>query len=220
MEQTPLAVVARLAPFAALSVGPPLPGWRPAAGLLADPTDLVSAVATALGGCEPRVAASTVGLGWSGRLWSIGLTLHAGWGLVPDLDRLRWRHDEGRVRLRLPAQAVRPGGAEALFAAVVDGQLRPLFANLTPLVAEGALWGNAASSIVAAGGQVRPAAGPAGTAAALAATAYAVDALLARAPLAGRLDAAGRRRSCCLFYRVPGGGLCGDCSLDAVPVRG
>jgi FhuF-like iron-sulfur protein len=22
-----------------------------------------------------------------------------------------------------------------------------------------------------------------------------------------------RRRSCCLYYRVPGGGLCGDCTL-------
>lgn len=40
-------------------------------------------------------------------------------------------------------------------------------------------------------------------------------------PLAGaaEFDAAGgyRRRSCCLYYRVPGGGLCGDCVLDTVP---
>ena len=28
-----------------------------------------------------------------------------------------------------------------------------------------------------------------------------------------------RRRSCCLYYRVPGGGLCGDCCLDRPPGR-
>lgn len=26
-----------------------------------------------------------------------------------------------------------------------------------------------------------------------------------------------RRRTCCLYYRVPGGGLCGDCALPRVP---
>jgi|GEM_PF-1837329 hypothetical protein len=26
-----------------------------------------------------------------------------------------------------------------------------------------------------------------------------------------------RRRSCCLYYRLPGGGLCGDCCLRRVP---
>lgn len=28
-----------------------------------------------------------------------------------------------------------------------------------------------------------------------------------------------RRRSCCLYYRAPGGGLCGDCVLDTPPDR-
>jgi ferric iron reductase protein FhuF len=28
-----------------------------------------------------------------------------------------------------------------------------------------------------------------------------------------------RRRSCCLYYRVPGGALCADCGLTRVPAR-
>ncbi|NEE55879.1 ferric iron reductase, partial [Streptomyces sp. SID8455] len=28
-----------------------------------------------------------------------------------------------------------------------------------------------------------------------------------------------RRRSCCLYWRCPGGGLCGDCVFDRAPVR-
>ncbi|MGW4250864.1 (2Fe-2S)-binding protein, partial [Streptomyces californicus] len=26
-----------------------------------------------------------------------------------------------------------------------------------------------------------------------------------------------RRRSCCLYWRCPGGGLCGDCVFDSAP---
>ena len=57
--------------------------------------------------------------------------------------------------------------------------------------------------------------------------------LLAREPLTGtgwfdhRPDDGGprpgwsfTRTSCCLFYRVPGGGLCGDCVLAAPRRRG
>jgi iron complex transport system ATP-binding protein len=28
-----------------------------------------------------------------------------------------------------------------------------------------------------------------------------------------------RRNSCCLYYRTPRGGLCGDCALDRAPER-
>jgi len=43
--------------------------------------------------------------------------------------------------------------------------------------------------------------------------------LLATGELAGSGVISGgdlnfRRRSCCLFYRIPGGSLCGDCALD------
>ncbi|MEV0504296.1 (2Fe-2S)-binding protein, partial [Streptomyces spectabilis] len=36
----------------------------------------------------------------------------------------------------------------------------------------------------------------------------------------GTLDGtAFRRRSCCLYYRCPNGGLCGDCCFDRPPQR-
>ncbi len=31
-------------------------------------------------------------------------------------------------------------------------------------------------------------------------------------------DGGHRRRSCCLYYRTPHGGLCGDCALSEQPV--
>ena len=81
------------------------------------------------------------------------------------------------------------------------------------------LWGNAASA-VAGGKRVlaerAPAAGRAGGA-------RWPRRLLDAGPLAGTggllppqppdRDWSFRRRSCCLYYRVPGGGLCGDCVL-------
>lgn len=45
-----------------------------------------------------------------------------------------------------------------------------------------------------------------------------LDSLLTSGPLADtggrRPDGSFRRRSCCLFYRLPGGGFCADCVLD------
>ncbi|MEV8156364.1 (2Fe-2S)-binding protein, partial [Streptomyces fradiae] len=44
--------------------------------------------------------------------------------------------------------------------------------------------------------------------------------LLDHPDLAGTLQRpALRRRTCCLYYRCPGGGLCGDCVFDAPPRR-
>jgi hypothetical protein len=212
----PVAEVAAASPFSALTVGPPAPGWTSTASLYDDPAALVAGIRAALSGCELRVAASTLGLGWSGRLWSVALGVWAGFGVVPDLADLRWRATSGRVELLLPG-SVRAGGLDELFTEVVEQHLSPLFTALAPYVAVGALWGNAASSLAAAGRLLSPDLGTSGAAAVLAASAEAVEDLLARAPLADRLNAAGRRRSCCLFYRVPGGGLCNDCSFDEVP---
>jgi hypothetical protein len=78
------------------------------------------------------------------------------------------------------------------------------------------LWGNAASALVGTVGVlvgVRPALEPAG--------ARLVADLLTRPPLAGVGEAPTLtgfvRNSCCLYYRVPGGGLCGDCPLHRKP---
>jgi ferric iron reductase protein FhuF len=85
-------------------------------------------------------------------------------------------------------------------------------------VSEQVLWGNVASALAGAMTmlvEVHPE--QADTAARL------VETLLERGPLAGtgeifRPEASRPqrffvRRSCCLFYRVPGGGYCGDCVL-------
>ena len=67
------------------------------------------------------------------------------------------------------------------------------------------LWGNVSSALAGAAGQLDD---------------HAVWATVAElldvAPLAGTADLRGRalrRRNCCLYYRIPGGGTCGDCVL-------
>jgi hypothetical protein len=67
------------------------------------------------------------------------------------------------------------------------------------------LWGNVASALGGAAGQLGARAWPA------------VGSLLTRSPLSGMAIVAGRslrRRNCCLYYRIPGGGTCGDCVLN------
>jgi FhuF 2Fe-2S C-terminal domain/Ferric iron reductase FhuF-like transporter len=120
----------------------------------------------------------------------------------------------------------------AVHAAVVEGRLRPLrevFAAVVKL-ADGLVWGNAASALAGTlhAGSLRPELAEPLTGL--------VRALFTLDPLAGtgeftrgfeftrrspdrpfdgvlRPDTF-RRRSCCLYYRVPpGGGMCGDCAL-------
>jgi len=77
--------------------------------------------------------------------------------------------------------------------------------------ASGLLWGNAASALVGAVRQLGPH-GAGARARALAAE------LLAHPLLEGALDPRTlRRRSCCLYYRLPGGGVCGDCCFTRAP---
>ena len=98
--------------------------------------------------------------------------------------------------------------AGELVRAVLDIHLRPLAAVLN--VSPATLWGNAASAM-AGSYQVMTAARPELAAPTL------IHALLGTDSFAGTggVDGSGRfqRNSCCLFYRVPGGGLCGDCVL-------
>lgn len=110
--------------------------------------------------------------------------------------------------------------AGRLRAAVLHGHLVPLqraVVSVSPLSSR-LLWGNAASALV---GTLRVLVGwcrqeGRGEAAerAVALTASVLDDPLLHGT--GTLDPAGpgfSRRSCCLYYRVPGGGLCGDCVL-------
>ncbi len=182
-------------------------------------------VADALHAPEPRIAASVAQQGLAARLWSAALGCAALYGLVPDLDPrlLRWDPD-GSAPDDLWLTEVRPLPADAATLAdtVLHAHLEPLTAALHTRhrVATGLLWGNAASALAGAARQLdiwartnhRP------DAAARARTL--TTALLGHPRLAGTGTLTGtafRRRSCCLYYRVPGGGVCGDCCFTRPP---
>ncbi|MFG2973059.1 (2Fe-2S)-binding protein [Streptomyces sp. NPDC048331] len=213
--------LAAVGPFFTVPYGkePPGPGFRPLTTLYGDRLGpYVAEVGRRIGTGPGRVAASTAQLGIASRLWSLGLGCAALAGRIPDLaaDRVWWRlPDAGSLQLWLPEPA--PGlPAEALgenvlaHLAVLDEGLRERF-GVSPKV----LRGNAASGLVGAL-RVLIDRVPGGAAVELA------GALLADGgALAGTgtfiheegLGVAFVRRSCCLYYQVPGGGLCGDCVL-------
>ncbi|MFD6925759.1 (2Fe-2S)-binding protein [Streptomyces sp. NPDC059944] len=181
----------------------------------------VEKVAKSIGAPEARVAASVAQQGLAARLWSIALGSAVVQGQVPDLDPelLRWDPDAGAPDdLWLTEVRARP--VSDLDEAVRAGHLVPLSAALRDRyrVSPGLLWGNAGSALAGtvrqldrwARGHGQPEAGE--RARTLAA------ALLAHPDLAGTLDPRTlRRRSCCLYYRVPGGGVCGDCCFERPP---
>jgi hypothetical protein len=209
---------ARAGPYFVLSVGDDGRAWRPAAELYAGGlAGLIASTGSQLGVTEARVAASTVQLGYAARLWSpvLGCVLQD--DVVPDLTRLRAAAGSP-MRLNLPEprgwRAGGTGGLAALaYQTVMTCHLEPLGAGLPVKVAAGLLRGNAAAAMTAALRVLactRPDLVPAARALA--------QRLLATGLLRGTGELTGpglefRRRSCCLFYRVPGGGLCSDCPL-------
>ncbi|MFJ8041027.1 (2Fe-2S)-binding protein [Kitasatospora sp. NPDC096147] len=212
--QAVLRRVSAVGGFFAVTPGPrPPAGFRPVAELRGAVflRERIADVARRMGTAEPRVAASAAQLGAAARLWSVGLGTAVLGGVVPDLAGAYWRLVPGSM-LELWVPGVRgpgPAGLAAeLYLELVEGQLRPFneaVRRVTP-VAEGLLWGNAASALAGAvkvlgGGRE------------LAAELHAVG------PLRGALRADGRRTSCCLYYRAPGAGLCGDCVFERPPRR-
>ncbi|MET9730978.1 (2Fe-2S)-binding protein [Streptomyces sp. NPDC006458] len=186
----------------------------------------VRKTAAALHAPEPRVAASIAHLGLAARLWSIALGCAVLHGQLPDLDPrlLCWDPDAGAPD-DLWLTEVRPGpaaDAPGLAEAVLLAHLEPLAAALRAeyRLAPGLLRGNAASALVGTARQLSRRAGATGGPEA-ADRARALTAELLAHPLltgAGTLTGtAFRRRSCCLYYRVPGGGLCGDCCFTRPP---
>ncbi|MGV4926963.1 (2Fe-2S)-binding protein [Streptomyces sp. BHT-5-2] len=188
----------------------------------------VEVVAARLGTTEQRVAASLVHQGLAGRLWSIALAPAALAGRVPDLgDDTLWWHPARSVpdEFWLPAPTTRPSPPEEdltsrLRAAVVQGHLVPLQRAISTVcpISPRLLRGNAASALVGAlrvlDGWCRRTGRKEAAERAVALTAAVLDDPLLRG--SGTLDPAVpqfSRRSCCLYYRVPGGGLCGDCVL-------
>lgn len=230
-----LADVGRINDF--FRVEPDAPGedWESISRLWRDPRLLALAVArtrdrmAGAAGCaerdvEWRVAASVMYQGLASRLLSPLVGAAVCHGRLPDARALSWRFPpSGSQALALAAEAEvgigadRPGGvAEAVHRHALLGVLAPVHAALREQgrIAPLLLWGNAASSL-------------AGTARALAEArpgaaedAFAVaQYLLDRAPLRGLGSFAAdpragfSRMTCCLYYRVPGAGKCGDCCL-------
>lgn len=208
---------AALGPYFAVSVDPDEevdPTWRPLPETDPEHLDgLIDQYARRLNTDDRRVAASILFQGVASRLWSPVVAAGA-LGVVPDLASLHWRWAPGApIALWLANPTGWAASPAHAFETVVDGQLRPLRETMLKVIklADGLIWGNAASALAGTLYAARIAPDLAPTLRPF------VQELLSRPPL----DAAGEfgprgyvRRSCCLYYKVPPGGeMCGDCAL-------
>ncbi|OMC18741.1 (2Fe-2S)-binding protein [Mycobacterium colombiense] len=210
---TQLAEIACYGGFFTLTVGGDAAGWHPVGQSYADGcADLIDATIRRYHTTDLRIGASLVHLAHATRLWSPALACAIGHGVVPDLDDLQ-RADDG-AQLRLPEPAGKPVASPApdmLYRIVVSEHMRPLAAGLRVNLAPALLAGNIASALVGAAralASARPGLRPA--------IVQMTQSLLNTGVLAGAGVITGldfRRRSCCLFYRLPGSSLCGDCVL-------
>ena len=190
----------------------------------------LAVTSTMLGSEERRTVASIVQLGAAAALCSPFLAVAAISGHVPAVtaEALDFCYPaRGPLQLALkttatapPTSAMLPELAEQLVVVALDGLLGLFTSALSAIepVPQPTIAGNAFSSLAAAARLIGPAdAGQRARAL--------VDLVARRSPL---LEGAGdfhwrqpgsghayfRRRNCCLFYRIPGGGTCGDCILD------
>ncbi|MFF5206176.1 (2Fe-2S)-binding protein [Streptosporangium sp. NPDC000396] len=229
-----LADVSEINAYFELETGPAGPGWRPLTGLLTDAgalPDMISEVAGRLGTTETRVAASILFQGLAARLWSPVVGVAVAHGLLVGLSSAHvfWRPvSTGPLPLRAAGltgwEITDPGRvAGPLYRSVVTELLEPLARVVQEVVkiAPGLLWDNAASALAGAVGTIaRQRPELAGRAITLGRE------LLSRGVLKGgelAEPAPGRpffvRRGCCLYYRLPGGGKCGDCALIDPRIR-
>ncbi|MCM2389561.1 (2Fe-2S)-binding protein [Streptomyces albipurpureus] len=180
---------------------------------------------------ERRVAASIAQLGLAARLWSIALGAAALYGALPSLDpeRLVWAPGRGApddLWLLEPSRPVAPRAMPGTAARIRD---TVQYAHLVPLaealrrdtpVSRRLLWGNAGSALAGAVRQIDGWARRGGRVDVAERAALLAGELLRHPDLAGTVRGSSMRRgSCCLYYRAPGGGLCGDCVFDHPPVR-
>jgi ferric iron reductase protein FhuF len=193
--------------------------WRPLPSLL---DELPAQMAARLGYDNPRVVASILFQGYAARLWSPTLACVLFDGILPDLTSkaLSWRYRDGEpIGLLLSPVAgwwMSTGKldmavtAQILHSVVITHHLDPLAASIRSRVSisERLLWGNAASALAGAARAIGQVAAPL------------TAALLSIGKLAGTGSfnhGVFTRHSCCLFYRIPGGGTCSDCILRTRP---
>ncbi|MBT2385933.1 (2Fe-2S)-binding protein [Streptomyces sp. ISL-11] len=196
----------------------------------------VETVAERLGTADRRVAASVAFQGLAGRLLSVALGSAALTGRIPDLSggRLGWHPARTAPEdLWLPRPAALPpaGDPAALAAQLGDHVLRGPLTDVHRVtravvpVSGRLLWGNAGSSLAGALRVLhtwcRDHDRPDTAARALALTrALLADPLLRdTGTLSTRGGPSFVRRTCCLYYRVLPGGMCGDCVLRHAPRR-
>ncbi|SEF15593.1 Ferric iron reductase FhuF-like transporter [Streptomyces sp. Ag109_O5-10] len=191
----------------------------------------VDTVSRRLGADEPRVAASIAHQALAARLWSVALGCAVRYGRLPDLGPGLLLWDPGATApddLRLTELRALPGGAgqaalaDTVARVVVHGHLEPLGAALRDRygIAAGLLWGNAGSALAGTTRELDRWARANNCADTAARTRALAEALFAHPLLSAtgtRTGPAFRRRSCCLYYRVPGGGVCGDCCFTQPP---
>jgi hypothetical protein len=209
-----LAEISSYGGFFALTVGGDEAGWHPVVESYADGyADLIDVTVDRYRTTELRIGASLVHLGHAARLWSPVLACVLVHGVIPDLTNLQRADDNAELRLPEPVGERASPEPELLYRVVVRDQMQRFAAGLRVTLAPGLLYGNIASAL-------------AGTARMLLAArpdlrepiTQATTALLNTAELAGTGTVTGsdlcfRRNSCCLYYRIPGGGKCGDCAL-------
>ncbi len=202
-------------------------GWQPA-GLLYERgggalDSMLDAVMARLAGCERRVAASLFFQGYAARLLSpqVGCLVSAACLPAMPAGLLSWRRPDAEiVRLALAPGPGWRAPADALIGLTVaqsfDEHLRPLATALRARVGIPAslLRDNAASALVAALRLADSRIGPGWRHLAGLALSHP---RLRGAGVLNQDEPAFVRRSCCLYYRVDNGGLCGDCPLTGRP---
>ncbi|WP_454792471.1 (2Fe-2S)-binding protein [Mycolicibacterium lutetiense] len=208
-----LGEIASYGGFFAITVGGDPTDWIPVQRCYDDGcAGLVAKTSAGYRTTDLRIGASLVQFSHASRLWSPLLACALQYGVLPDLTDLQ-RHTS-RTELRLPVPV---GGSvdgplpQQLYRRVVTEHLEPLAAGLRIKMAPRLLYGNAAAALVAAAAdlaRIRPELHDD--------VVEVTESLLTTGELVGTGNLTGltfRRRSCCLYYRVPGGSKCGDCAL-------
>lgn len=189
-------------------------------------TDRIDTVAARLGTSERRVAASVAHMGLAARLWSTALGPAVLSGRFPGL-RAEDLHWDPRLPtpddLWLDRGTPLEGSAARIRDVVQYGHLAPLGEAVrrdTP-ISPRLLWGNAGSALAGAVRQLITWARAHGRPDVAARTRALAAELFDHPDLRGTGAPHGpafRRGTCCLYYRVPAGGLCGDCVFDEAPL--
>lgn len=233
-----LSALADLGPYFAVEEGASDRGWASIADLTTNAELAETRVRDTRAALEAvsgapvarRVAASTAFLGLAARIVSppLGLLATQRISLRLAARDVRWRPVlGGPIPLSYASFACEAIADErAAGRALLGDVLQPVIAGLVSAfdarfrVSATVLWGNVASALAGAAAMAERAGAVSLSPRGIAEHAIAGHPSLATAGrFASAPQTAFRRNSCCLFYRVPGGGLCGDCVLDRVPVR-